>query len=127
MAKYTTEVYENFKEEKKAKALEELSPEEKEVVGKIFEEAHQPTELQDGDIVCGEGELDIRKLSQENRDQMIFRVMVNNMVSLRRLNDALTDTTRLLMVLLRKLGVKNITKAIDETVEALAKEIGEFR
>lgn len=127
MAKHTNEVYENFKEEKKAKALDELSPEEKEVVGKIFEEAHQPTELEDGDIVCGEGELDIRKLSQENRDQMIFRVMVNNMVSLRRLNDALTDVTRLLMVLLHKMGVKNVTKAIEETCEALAKEIGEFR
>jgi len=127
MAKYTTEVYENFKEEKKEKALEELSPEEKEIVEKIYNEAHQPTELKDGDVVCGEGELDLRQLSQENRDQMIFRTMVNNMVSLRRLNDGLTDVTRLLMVLLRKMGVKNITQAIEDTCEQLAKEIGEFK
>ena len=118
---------ENFKEEKKEKFLGDVTPneEEKELAKKIFEEARMPLELKDDDVKCGEGELDIRKLSQKNRDQMIYRALMLNLVYLRQMCQNQTDSFRLQAAELRALGVKNITSAIEETIKQMAKELDE--
>lgn len=122
---FNEKVLENFKEEKKEKDLANstLTKEEEEIVAKIFEEAKMPTVLKDGDIVCGAGELDIRNLSAKSRDQMIYRAQMLNIVYLRRLVDGMTDIIRILMTQMRLSGVKDISATIDETIEALNKEI----
>ena len=123
--KFTPEVLENFKEEKKEKAIAQtkLDDEEREIVEKIFEEAKMPVDLKDNDIECGEGELDIRNLSAKNRDQMNFRAEMLNVVYLRRIVDGLTDIIRLLMTNLRLSGVKSINEELDKTIAELAKEL----
>lgn len=118
---------ENFKEEKKEKFLGEATPneDEKELAKKIFEEARMPLELKDDDVKCGEGEIDIRNLSKANRDQMIYRVLMLNLVYLRQLCQNQTDSFRLQAAGLRALGVKNITSAIEEAISQMAKELDE--
>lgn len=118
---------ENFKEEKKEKFLGEATPneDEKELAKKIFEEARMPLELKDDDVKCGEGEIDIRNLSKANRDQMIYRVLMLNLVYLRQLCQNQTDSFRLQAAGLRALGVKNITSAIEEAIAQMAKELDE--
>lgn len=118
---------ENFKEEKKEKFLGEATPneDEKELARKIFEEARMPLELKDDEVKCGEGEIDIRGLSRKNRDQMIYRVLMLNLVYLRQLCQNQTDLFRLQAAELRALGVKNITSAIEEAIAQMAKELDE--
>ena len=118
---------ENFKEEKKEKFLGDATPneDEKELAKKIFEEARMPLELKDDEVKCGEGEIDIRGLSRKNRDQMIYRVLMLNLVYLRQLCQNQTDLFRLQAAELRALGVKNITSAIEEAIAQMAKEIDE--
>ena len=122
---FNEQVLKNFKAEKKEKAVAstKLTPNEKKIVEKIFTEAKMPTVLKDGDIVCGEGELDIRNLSAKNRDQMSYRAQMLNLVYLRRMVDGLTDIIRLLMTQLRLNGVENISQALEETIEKLAQEV----
>lgn len=127
---FSEKVLENFIKDKEEKAVAEteLSEEERVIVEKIYEEAKMPTVLHDDKIVCGEGELDIRKLSKTNKDQLFYRVQMLNLVYLRRLNDAMTDLTRLLIVLLRHNGIENISDALTDALENLAKEVqGEIR
>ena len=118
---------ENFKEEKKEKFLGEATPneDEKELAKKIFEEARMPLELKDDEVKCGEGEIDIRNLSRANRDQMIYRVLMLNLVYLRQMVQNQTDLFRLQAAELRALGVKNITSAIEEAIAQMAKELDE--
>ena len=128
--KFSEKTLENFVKEKEEKAVEgtELSPEERLIVEKIYEEAKMPTVLHDDKIVCGEGELDIRNLTRKNRDQLFYRVEMLNLVYLRRLHDSLTDILRLLIVMLRNQGVENISEALSDAIESLTKEMqGELR
>lgn len=127
MNEHSEKTLENFKEEKKEKFLGEATPneDEKELARKIFEEARMPLELKDDDVKCGEGEIDIRNLSRANRDQMIYRVLMLNLVYLRQMCQNQTDLFRLQAAELRALGVKNITAAIEEAIAQMAKELDE--
>ena len=124
--KLTEKTLENFKEEKKDKVLGEntFTEEEIEIARKIYEEAKMPVELKDEDIVCGQGELDIRKLSDENKMQMLYRSSMLQIVYLRQVNSGLVDIMRLLIVLLKHQGVENVTKALEDCIEEMGKEIG---
>ena len=124
--KLTEKTLENFKEEKKDKVLGEntFTEEEIEIARRIYEEAKMPVELKDEDIVCGQGELDIRKLSDENKMQMLYRSSMLQIVYLRQVNSGLVDIMRLLIVLLKHQGVENVTKALENCIEEMGKEIG---
>ena len=124
--KLTEKTLENFKEEKKDKVLGEntFTEEEIEIARRIYEEAKMPVELKDEDIVCGQGELDIRKLSDENKWQMLYRSSMLQIVYLRQVNSGLVDIMRLLIVLLKHQGVENVTKALENCIEEMGKEIG---
>ena len=124
--KLTEKTLENFKEEKKDKVLGEntFTEEEIEIARRIYEEAKMPVELKDEDIVCGQGELDIRKLSDENKWQMLYRSSMLQIVYLRQANSGLVDIMRLLIVSLKHQGVENVTKALEDCIEEMGKEIG---
>ena len=113
-----------FKEAKEAKdaAKGSLTDEEKELYRKMLEAAKMPTVLKDSQVVCGPGELDIRKLNRANRDQMIYRALMLDLVNLKAAVDGLTDIMRLMMVMLKKQGVGNISEAIEEAMNEVIKE-----
>jgi len=123
--KISSEKIEGVKESVKKKVVEEttLSKEEEEILVKCLEEAKMPVEMLDKDLVLGERELDIRKLSEKNLDQMMFRMQILNVVYQRQLTQNLIDIERLLMVLLKKLGVEDVIGATDELLEELTAKI----
>ena len=71
----------------------------------------------------GERELDIRGLSSKNRDQMLFRMLVLNNVYQRQNALTLIDIMRLMMILLKQMGVENIEKAIDDLIQEQTQKI----
>ena len=78
-----------------------------------------PVEYLDKDFKLGDNELYIRSLSKRNYNQMIFRTLVLQNVYLKNVTSGLLDITRLLLVLLDKLGVEDIVKATDDIVDKI--------
>lgn len=114
-----------FVEALKKDALLETALDEKTVktLEQMSKEAKMPLELKDGDIVLGERELDIRKLSKKNLYQMFFRQAVLNSVYLRQVVQSQVDVLRLVMIILKKLGVEDIIKATDDLQTELTEEM----
>lgn len=113
------------KEKVKEMATKDLkvSPDEMKKLEQMMAIAKMPIELKDKDIKLGEGEVDIRKLSQENINQMFFRLFVLNNVYIRDLCTSLIDTMRLIMLILKNQGMDNITKALDDLMTELYQEV----
>lgn len=94
-----------------------------EIMARILEEAKMPIEMKNEDFKMGERELDIRGLSSKNRDQMLFRMLVLNNVYQRQNALTLIDIMRLMMILLKQMGVENIEKAIDDLIQEQTQKI----
>ena len=120
----TKENVEQFRDARKKKKLEEseLTPEQVELTKEVLEISKEPVEMTDEDFKLSEGELDIRKLSKENREQLIFRGYALQLVYLRSLVQGQTDLMRMLMVLGDKLGVDNWQQALEEVILKSQKE-----
>ena len=120
----TKENVEQFRGARKKKKLEEnqLTPEQVELTKEVLEISKEPVEMTDEDFTLSEGELDIRKLSKENREQLIFRGYALQLVYLRSLVQGQTDLMRMLMVLGDKLGVENWQQALEEVILKSQKE-----
>lgn len=101
----------------------EVDDETQELFSRILEEAKLPIEMTNEDFKMGERELDIRGLSSKNRDQMLFRMLVLNNVYQRQNALTLIDMMRLLMILLKQMGVENIEQAIDNLIEEQTRKI----
>lgn len=101
----------------------ELSEHDKEVIETALKEAKMPVKLTDKDFKLGEGELDIRKLSQENLNQMMFRMQMLNVVYGRQIAQSLVDVMRLVMIVLKKLGCDDIIKETDDLLEELKERV----
>lgn len=118
--------------EEKAKAKEQLrqqalkesgvSEEDAKKITDLFDLAQMPITLKDKDIKLGKGEVDFRKLSDENKWQMIFRYLTLNNLYLKDIRDSFIDVLKLIMIQLGKQGVSNITKAIEELEEKLRED-----
>ena len=124
----TTKIKENIRAKAKEQALEETKLTEEQIKEweKIVAEAKMPVELNDNDFKCGEGEVDIRKLSDKNALQMMFRVGMLNVVYLRNIGQSLIDIQRLLMVLLLengKIDVKQMLSKLDDLNVNLVKAL----
>ena len=101
----------------------EVDDDTQEIMARILEEAKMPIELKNEDFKMGERELDIRGLSSKNRDQMLFRMLVLNNVYQRQNALTLIDIMRLMMILLKQMGVENIEKAIDDLIQEQTQKI----
>lgn len=101
----------------------ELSKHDKEIIETALKEAKMPVKLTDKDFKLGEGELDIRKLSQENLNQMMFRMQMLNVVYGRQIAQSLVDVMRLIMIVLKKLGCDDIIKETDDLLEELQERV----
>ena len=102
-----------------------VKPEEQKRVLDALKIAKMPVEITDKDIKLGEGEIDIRKLSPENLAQMNFRLFILNNLYLKDISTSFVDLLKLVMILLGKLGVDDITKAIEELEDKLRKDAKE--
>ena len=120
----TKENVEQFRGARKKQKLKEseLTEEQVELTKEVLEISKEPVEMTDEDFKLSEGELDIRKLSKENREQLIFRGYALQLVYLRSLVQGQTDLMRMLMVLGDKLGVDNWQQALEEVILKSQKE-----
>ena len=120
----TKENVEQFRGARKKQKLKEseLTEEQVELTKEVLEISKEPVEMTDEDFTLSEGELDIRKLSKENREQLIFRGYALQLVYLRSLVQGQTDLMRMLMVLGDKLGVENWQQALEEVILKSQKE-----
>ena len=111
-------------EEIKKKVIKDsgMSQEDAEIALQMLDEANMPVLLSDEEFTLGPRELDIRKLNQENFNQLIFRTLLLQGVYLRNISKSLLDITNLLFVELDALGVENIVKASDEIILKVARE-----
>lgn len=101
----------------------QLSKEEMAKYKAIAKAMEMPIKVKNGDLKLGKRELDIRGLNKKNLDQLQFRNLVIQTAHLNDISQSLIDIQRLLMVLLKKLGVEDISSAITELMVDLAKEI----
>lgn len=100
-----------------------VSPEEMKKLEEMMKIAKMPIELKDSDIQMGEGEVDVRKLSEESYKQLIFRLFTLNNVYVRDLCTSLIDVMRLMMILLEKLGIDDVPTAMDQLMDKLSKQM----
>lgn len=114
-----------FKEDVKEAVVNDtlLTPEQEELLEKCLEEAKMPVKLTDEEFKLGEQELDIRGLKKANKDQMMFRMQILNVVYQRQITQNLVDLERLMMLILKKLGVEDIVKETDELLEELKSNV----
>ena len=111
--------------EKAAKAKADANPKDIERFKELLNQSKMPVEIEDGDFKLGEGELDVRKLSDANYRQLMFRVNVLKANHLRDISQTLIDVERLLMLVLKAQGVEDIGKALNGLFEELGKKVKE--
>lgn len=103
------------------KALD-LTPEQEEAILKSFEEAKMPIKITDNKFKFGEREIDITSLSKKFKEQLMFRMICHEVSYQRSIHQDLIDVMKLVMILLKKLGVEDVVQAtVDIENEMLAK------
>ena len=109
----------------KNKAMEEIGVKDEDIAkfNEMCKLAGLPIVVKDKDIKLVKGEIDVRQLSQANIMQLLFRNMVVGGAYLKDIRDSLVDIQKLLMIILKQMGVEEIIKATDEIVEELQKEV----
>jgi len=120
----TTEEKKELKAKAKQTAMEELgvSEEEMDKIQDMLKLAQMPIELKDSDVKMGKGEVDVRKLSDQNFRQMVWRLLILNNLYTKDISSSLIDIMKLIMLVLKRLGCEDIIKATDELdKELLAK------
>ena len=125
MAKITKETVKQAKKEIKEKVVADTQPTKEEIklLEKALEEAKMPVKLTDKEFQLGEQELDIRSLNAENKEQMMFRMQILNIVYQRQLTQSIVDLMRIVMVIGKKLGIDDIIKETDILLEELKKKV----
>lgn len=92
----------------------QLTPEQEEALLKSFEEAKMPIKMTDGKFKLGERELDIMSLSKKYQNQLLFRMLCHEVSYSRSIHQDLVDVMKLVMILLKKLGIEDIVKATED-------------
>ena len=120
----TAEEKKELKAKAKQTAMEELgvSEEEMDKIQDMLKLAQMPIELKDGDVKMGKGEVDVRKLNDQNFRQMVWRLLILNNLYTKDISSSLIDIMKLIMLVLKRLGCEDIIKATDDLdKELLAK------
>lgn len=98
---------------------DDLTEEQAKELADIFEKAKQPIVLENDEFKCGEREIDIRKLDDANYRQMMFRMYCNTLTYTKAMQESLIDVMRLMFVILKGIGINDVTKAIDDVLSEL--------
>jgi hypothetical protein len=90
----------------------------------FMKNAKMPIKFKDNDLGFGEGEYDVREISAKTKRQLDYRFACMQVNLLRDTAQSLRDTQRLLMLVLRKMGVTDIQAELADLYEELEKECG---
>ena len=121
--------YEKFADAVK-KETTTISPKDEEKIKAFMDKMNMPIELKDEDIQMGAREIDVRNLSVKAYRQLVYKFTVAQCAVLDSMNQSLVDIQRLLMLVLKTMGVKDIVGELDELCGELqkqAKEIAESK
>jgi hypothetical protein len=116
----------HYDETVEAKKREDQLKELKET-GKACEfmkQAKMPIKFNDDDLGFGEGEYDVRGIKASTKRQIDYRFDCMKVNLLRDMAQSLRDTQRLLMLVLKHMGVEDIEGEITELLEELNKKYG---
>lgn len=91
-------------------------------LAKAMELAKAPIVLKDEDVAFAPREFDVRNVSAKTYRQIDYKFLSTQTALLNDISQSLIDTQRLLMVLLRKMGVESVTKELDDLYAELSKE-----
>ena len=121
--------YKKFADEVKKESTT-ISPKEEEKIKAFMAKMNMPIELKDEDIQMGAREIDVRNLSVKAYRQLVYKFTVAQCAVLDNMSQSLIDTQRLLMLVLKKMGVKDIVGELDELcgeIQKQAKDLAEAR
>lgn len=107
-----------------------IDPKEEAKIKAFMEKMAMPIELKDEDIQLAPREIDVRGLSEEAYRQLKYKFTVAEGALLNGMNQSLVDVQRLLMLLLKKMGVKDVVGELDELyaeMQEKAKELAKER
>ena len=96
----------------------------------FMEKMAMPIELKDEDVQLSPREIDVRSLSEKSYRQLMYKFTVAESSILNSVDQSLVDIQRLLMLVLKKMGVEDIIGELDELCGELqkqAKEIAEAK
>lgn len=108
--------------EEKKETESALSEKEAKQVAKALEAETKPHVLKASDIKFEKGEEDVRSVDRRNYRQIEYKFLTTQTALLHNMAQSLVDIQRLLMLVLRKQGVKDISKELLELYEELKDE-----
>ena len=103
-----------------------ISPKDEEKIKAFMEKMNMPIELKDEDIQMGAREIDVRNLSVKAYRQLVYKFTVAQCAVLDSMNQSLVDIKRLLILVLKKMGVEDIVGELDELCGELQKQAKEI-
>ena len=103
-----------------------ISPKDEEKIKAFMDKMNMPIELKDEDIQMGAREIDVRNLSVKAYRQLVYKFTVAQCAVLDSMNQSLVDIQRLLMLVLKKMGVEDIVAELDELCGELQKQAKEI-
>lgn len=107
---------------KREDALKQLKEVAK--ASEFMKEAKMPIEFHDDDLGFGEGEYDVREISAKTKKQLDYRFSCMEVNLLRDISQSMVDAQRLLMLVLKKMGVDDIQDALTELLDELGRKYG---
>ena len=103
-----------------------ISPKDEEKIKAFMEKMNMPIELKDEDIQMGAREIDVRNLSVKAYRQLVYKFTVAQCAVLDSMSQSLVDIQRLLMLLLKKMGTKDVVGELEELCEEIQKQAKEL-
>lgn len=80
------------------------------------------TILKNDEVKIGEREIDIRELNKANKDQLLFRTNALSASYLKYIADNLYDIERMMLVVLKKMGVEDLSQEFDKLYKELKED-----
>ena len=103
-----------------------ISPKDEEKIKAFMDKMNMPIELKDEDIQMGAREIDVRNLSVKAYRQLVYKFTVAESSILNSVDQSLVDIQRLLMLVLKKMGAKDVVGELDELCEEIQKQAKEL-
>ena len=92
----------------------------------FMEKMAMPIELKDEDVQLSPREIDVRGLSEKSYRQLMYKFTVAESSILNSVDQSLVDIQRLLMLVLKKMGTKDVVGELDELCEEIQKQAKEL-
>ena len=117
--------YEKFAGEVKKESTT-ISSKDEERIKAFMAKMNMPIELKDEDIQMGAREIDVRNLSAKAYRQLVYKFTVAQCAVIDNMSQSLIDIQRLLMLMLKKMGVEDVVGELDELCEEIQKQAKEM-